>query len=233
MCDRASPLLDVGLVAYESENDPYVRSRGRSDFLPSATPLETRSFADMRRHAAYRFLLQLDGHSCSYRLQSLLATGSLVLKQDSYYHEYYYSALQPGVHYIPFWNSSPLDILPAHAAGVPQLETMRKAHARHCYWRALLRAYAKRLRYVPQPHERWPAAVPLPPLPRRERAIDWSRVSHEWRRRDDASLERFDEELERELAALLADGRRLESEAERRSPQAPPIKHHPGVKWFS
>ena len=50
---------------------------------------------------------------------------------------------------------------------------------------------------------------------------------------DDASLERFDEELERELAALLADGRRLESEAERRSPQAPPIKHHPGVKWFS
>ena len=75
--------------------------------------------------------------------------------------------------------------------------------------------------------------MPLPPLPRRERAIDWSRVSHEWRRRDDASLERFDEELERELAALLADGRRLESEAERRSPQAPPIKHHPGVKWFS
>ena len=76
--------------------------------------------------------------------------------------------------------------------------------------------------------------MPLPPLPRRERAIDWSRVSPEWRRRDDASLERFDEELERELAALLADGRRrLESEAERRSPQAPPIKHHPGVKWFS
>jgi len=39
----------------------------------------------MSRHAEHKYLLHLDGHSCSSRLQSLLATGSPILKQRSYF----------------------------------------------------------------------------------------------------------------------------------------------------
>ena len=43
--------------------------------------------------------------------QFLLATNSVVLKQHSYYWEYYYAALQPHAHYLPFWDESAHDIL--------------------------------------------------------------------------------------------------------------------------
>ena len=51
-------------------------------------------------------MLQLDGHTASWRFQFLLASHSLVLKQWSYYREYYYAGLEPGVHYLPFWTRS-------------------------------------------------------------------------------------------------------------------------------
>ena len=37
----------------------------------------------------------------AYRLPYLLAGGSLVLKQDSVYHEHFYHRLKPWVHYVP------------------------------------------------------------------------------------------------------------------------------------
>jgi acetylglutamate kinase len=40
--------------------------------------------------AASRWLLNLDGHVAAYRLAQLLAANSLVLKQESLQHEYYY-----------------------------------------------------------------------------------------------------------------------------------------------
>ena len=46
-------------------------------------------------------------------LQFLLATNSAVLKQTSYFWEYYYSALEPYVHFWPFWETSPTDVIQA------------------------------------------------------------------------------------------------------------------------
>ena len=40
-----------------------------------------------------------------------LAIDSAVLKQDSYFWEFYYGALAPGVHYVPFWTTSATDVL--------------------------------------------------------------------------------------------------------------------------
>lgn len=37
-----------------------------------------------------RWLLNLDGHVAAYRLAQLLATNSLVLKQQSFFSEFYY-----------------------------------------------------------------------------------------------------------------------------------------------
>ena len=41
-------------------------------------------------HLLLRYLLNLDGHTAAYRLGHLLATNSLVFKQESPQIEYYY-----------------------------------------------------------------------------------------------------------------------------------------------
>jgi len=53
-------------------------------------------------HAKFKYLLHLDGTTCSNRLLKLLMLGSVVLKQESPYKEYFYSALRPYEHYVPF-----------------------------------------------------------------------------------------------------------------------------------
>ena len=111
------------------------------DLPQAAFPLGASKWVAIDDHPRYRFLIQLDGHTCSWRMQViltmatrpthtcdvtthyllltthcslwqfLLATNSVVLKQHSYYWEYYYAALQPHAHYLPFWDESAHDIL--------------------------------------------------------------------------------------------------------------------------
>ena len=54
----------------------------------------------------HKYLLQLDGHTFSNRLQALLLSNSLVLKQESEYVEYYYRALRRWEHYVPIMSTS-------------------------------------------------------------------------------------------------------------------------------
>ncbi|KAL1507016.1 hypothetical protein AB1Y20_009431 [Prymnesium parvum] len=143
------------------------------DLPRRATPLKVRPWVRIERHADFRYLLQLDGHSSSWRLQFLLATNSAVFKQSSYYWEYYYSALRPYVHYWPFWERSPTDVLQVlenasrpendealrlvGARGCRLAHQLLNPHARQCYWRALLRLYAARLQKAPVLGD-WPDA---------------------------------------------------------------------------
>ncbi|KAL4422564.1 hypothetical protein ABPG75_008761 [Micractinium tetrahymenae] len=62
-------------------------------------------------HATFKYLLQLDGITASRRYGTLLSMNSLVLKQESPWSEWYYHALQPCVHHLPFWQSSEEDVL--------------------------------------------------------------------------------------------------------------------------
>ena len=118
--------------------------------------------------------MHLDGYSASSRLQLLLLASSVVLKQDSYFFEYYHSALEPFVHYLPFWERSPRDILavvanasrPSHSATMERMGERASAlahrilspRARRLYWLTLLRLYAKRLEQPPS-LARWPRAT--------------------------------------------------------------------------
>ena len=53
-------------------------------------------------HLKYKFLVDVDGNSCSYeRYFWLLASNSLVLKQTTPNIQWYYGALEPYVHYLP------------------------------------------------------------------------------------------------------------------------------------
>jgi hypothetical protein len=50
----------------------------------------------------YKYLLAVDGNACSSSFKWQLFSGSAVLKQDSDFIEFYYNALKPYVHYIPY-----------------------------------------------------------------------------------------------------------------------------------
>lgn len=53
----------------------------------------------------YRYLLDIDGNSCSYsRMAWILYSKSLLLKQSSDNIQWYYKQLQPFVHYVPLKN---------------------------------------------------------------------------------------------------------------------------------
>ena len=115
-----SALLNVGMTFYEEKLDQHLKSAAcgckqgwahPGDLPRPATPLTKRPWVRIEHHARYRYLLQLDGHTCSWRFQYLLATNSPVLKQSSSFWEYYYGALTPGVHYEPFWTQSSTDVL--------------------------------------------------------------------------------------------------------------------------
>ena len=115
-----SALLNVGMTFYEEKLDQHLKSAAcgckqgwahPGDLPRPATPLTKRPWVRIEHHARYRYLLQLDGHTCSWRFQYLLATNSPVLKQSSFFWEYYYGALTPGVHYEPFWTTSATDVL--------------------------------------------------------------------------------------------------------------------------
>ena len=166
----SSPTLDVGLVEYNPSHDTE-RSRGvRTYPLPKAA----RKPDSVLGH--YKWLLHLDGHSFSNRLQGLLLTNSLVLKQDSPYIEYYYRALQPWRHYVPFYRTSAEDVLEAlrnvsendalaeqiARSGQAAAHTLLHVDARMCYWRRLLHGWSRRLADRPTP-DAWPHARPVVP----------------------------------------------------------------------
>ncbi|KAL4424735.1 hypothetical protein ABPG77_000078 [Micractinium sp. CCAP 211/92] len=94
LSDAHPGLLNVSI------NRPYGRAPGKEG--PAATHME---------HAHYKYLLQLDGITASRRFATLLSMNSLVLKQESLQLEWYYHALQPCVHYLPFWQGSEEDVL--------------------------------------------------------------------------------------------------------------------------
>ena len=169
---------------YAAEHDPFLMAPGhvgrtrrlvrRNNTLG---PLPLLNEFAMDRHPEYKYLLNLDGHSYSHRLVKLLATNSLVIKEETPDVEYFYHMLQPGVHYLPFHFKSgrccdmrrvETDLLEVVKMATQRDAEMRKiaeqAHAlvhthlcdaaRRCYIYELLRRYGKAMTYKPSLEER-------------------------------------------------------------------------------
>jgi len=110
----------------------------------------------IQEHARWKYLLQLDGITASYRFYKLLLSNSVVLKQESTWNEYFYRWLAPCVHYIPFWTLSQDDILEEVVAlrqaddlareVAEAAQALAKEHlgrsGRLRYWQQLLDTYA-------------------------------------------------------------------------------------------
>ncbi|KAK3280086.1 hypothetical protein CYMTET_12058, partial [Cymbomonas tetramitiformis] len=125
-------------------------------------------------HSKYKYLISLDGQTCSSRFEKLLGLNSAVLKQDSPYYGFYYRALRAYEQYLPFWVNGQKDILGViqwatendevveriAAAGRKFASAHLRRHGRLCYWKELLTAYSKLMRYEAS-LEAYPNAVKL------------------------------------------------------------------------
>ncbi len=90
------------------------------------------------------------------------------------YHAFFRRALQPDVHYLPFWTQGPEELLeelawvranPEQAqrvaqAGAAFAQRFLNAQARACYWLYVLQGLARRAAYSPSLSE-YRRAVPL------------------------------------------------------------------------
>ncbi|KAL7039519.1 hypothetical protein ACKWTF_000009 [Chironomus riparius] len=59
----------------------------------------------------YKYQINIDGTVAAYRFPYLLASNSVVLKQDSNYYEHFYNKLEPFKHFIPFSHDPKLNLI--------------------------------------------------------------------------------------------------------------------------
>ena len=140
-------------LAHESE---LIDARFVSDFNAEADRSQLVNFTSMRDHAAYKYLLHVDGATYSSRYMKLLLLNSVVFKQDSGWYEYFEQAMTPMEHFIPFDRHDTQKLVAqlkwaqTHDAEARAIGERGNAFARkhlsleaaECYWWRLLTDYA-------------------------------------------------------------------------------------------
>lgn len=155
----ANHTVDAGLTSgwgarqpAELKGDPLVSQHGVMQPIPSIP---------IREHAKYRYLMQLDGITASFRLAQLMHCNSIIMKQKSNFIEYFYRSIKEGVHYVSFWEahsedvfdvvaklrslskSSPKDIQDMITASMNFAYKYTSEVARMWYWKVALEEYKK------------------------------------------------------------------------------------------
>ncbi|PNW80503.1 hypothetical protein CHLRE_07g320000v5 [Chlamydomonas reinhardtii] len=97
--------LDVGLTQTLPETRPESSIPYRLGEHPQLDlPIVPK--VSIGRHAPHKWLLNLEGMVCAYRLSQLMAVNSLILHQRTPYFEYFYRSIRPGQHFLEFWNTT-------------------------------------------------------------------------------------------------------------------------------
>lgn len=153
LLSRAEPEL---VDAQYTKNQAWKSPRDTLDAEPAAE-------VSFEHHCGYKFLFNFRGVAASFRLKHLFLCRSLVFHVGDEWQEFFYGSLRPWVHYVPVSRSASIDDLREmlqffrqHDALAEQIahrgfehisQHLRMADV-HCYWRKLLKRYAKRLKYT-------------------------------------------------------------------------------------
>ena len=97
-------LLDVGIIA--SSGNKTINSQsirfdpiyGLSMMNTTIKPAQKISYEEQSR---YKYIIHIDGNVNAYRLISIMATGSLILRVMSSYTSWADKYIKPGIHYLP------------------------------------------------------------------------------------------------------------------------------------
>ncbi|MCH9631584.1 MAG: hypothetical protein S4CHLAM37_16080 [Chlamydiia bacterium] len=110
-------LVDAKLTNLVQIQDPSVYKHMRKNRLKG-------SHATKDEHIQYKYLLDVDGNSCTYsRLYWILLSNSTCLKQITSDEQWYYAGLKPGYHYIP---------LKEDLSDLIEKVTWAKSHPKEC-----------------------------------------------------------------------------------------------------
>lgn len=110
----------------------------------------------------YKYVVHIDGFTCSSKLWQELSLGSLVFKEESGYYGYFDRLLVPFKHYVPWFRHYPQELLDSvqwarendelaqfiAKAGREVAKKYLSIEGLRCYWVLLLREYGKKVRYT-------------------------------------------------------------------------------------
>lgn len=155
LLSRESPnLVDAAYTknqAWKSEKDTL--------FLPPAAEVS------LEEHCHYKYLFNFRGVAASFRLKHLFLCQSVVFHVGNEWEEFFYSSLKQWVHYIPVKSDSTKEDLRNLIEFAQNQDKLVKeiavrgqdfiwSHLRMkdilCYWKALLKQYAKLLKFKPK-----------------------------------------------------------------------------------
>ena len=140
----------------------------------------------MHEWRQFKYLLHIDGITCTSKLEQMLPLGSLIMKEQSGYRSFFHRLLVPFEHYVPYWRHRPQELLDAlawaraHDAEAAAIGAASQALARkylhkdgiRCYWVLLLTELA-RLQRGFTPGARLPPAALVPV----EEYLGWARAA--------------------------------------------------------
>lgn len=101
MCQKFPTLFDVGFTRInyrprKQYKNPYIQTV--EERFKCVEPLS------LQQQTAYKFIINVEGHTCAFRLSSELVSGSCVLIVDSAWKLWFQPSLVPYKHYVPVKN---------------------------------------------------------------------------------------------------------------------------------
>ncbi|CAH0557986.1 unnamed protein product [Brassicogethes aeneus] len=120
------------------------------------------SFED---HCKYKYLFNFRGVAASFRLKHILLCKSVVFHVGNEWQEFFYDSLKPWIHYVPIETNASKEKIKEILEFIIENNDIAKEIAENgynmiwdnlklgdvsCYWRKLLRSYAKVLTYKPE-----------------------------------------------------------------------------------
>lgn len=126
-----------------------------------APPAKEVSFED---HCQYKYLFNFRGVAASFRFKHMFLCKSLVFHVGKEWQEFFYSPLKPWIHYIPIEANSSKEKLLEILQFVKNNDDIAKEIAENgynfiwnnlklsdvrCYWKKLIKKYAKLLTFKP------------------------------------------------------------------------------------
>lgn len=161
--EERDPLVLLSREEPDLVNAKYTKNqawRSNADTL-NAPPAEEVS---LKEHCQYKYLFNFRGVAASFRLKHLFLCKSLVFHVGDEWIEFFYPAMKPWVHYVPVKSGATKEDIKNLLNFVKENDNVAKKIAEQgfefiwnhlemkdvtCYWRRLLKQYAKHLRYKP------------------------------------------------------------------------------------
>lgn len=94
-------LLDAGITSWNLRPRKLKGQKFLRTIEIASLPFKLVSPLSPNEQAGYKYLINVDGHVCAYRLSLELGSGSCVLLQESKYKLWYSSLLKPYTHFVP------------------------------------------------------------------------------------------------------------------------------------